>query len=167
MAAAPVWDISPAKVTRVRSRLLWPARRHSLRLVTATAAPLLRTIGRTLLALLVGVAVGALLTAAYIYSSLGPPFVFRGLVVVSLYYGLAIAGFCIPLWLVLTRLGWDLALAAAALGFVATAAFVSLTYAAGSHTHVALLTYTVVPYGLCGAAAALATWWVGRLLRRA
>ena len=37
---------------------------------------------------------------------------------------------------------------------------------AGSHTHVALLAYTVVPYGLCGAAAALVTWGVGRLLRR-
>lgn len=135
--------------------------------MTANTAPVLRTIGRTLVALVVGVAVGALLTAGYIYSSLGPPFVFRGLVVVSLYYGLAIAGFCIPLWLILTRLGWDRALAAAGLGFVATAVFVSLTYAAGSHTHVALLTYTVVPYGLCGAAAALVTWWVGRLLRPA
>lgn len=135
--------------------------------MTATAAPFLRTIWRTLVAILAGIAVGAILTATYIYSSLGPPFVFRGLFVVSLYYGLAIAGFCIPLWLMLAKLGWDRAPAAAALGFLATAVFVSLTYAAGSHTHVALLAYTVVPYGLCGAAAAVVTWWVGRLLRRA
>jgi hypothetical protein len=92
--------------------------------------------------------------------------VFVGLLRVSLVYGLAIAGFCIPLWLMLARLGRDSARAAAALGFAATAAFVSLTYAAGSHSHIALLAYTAGPYGLCGAAAALVTWWVGRLLRR-
>jgi hypothetical protein len=130
------------------------------------AAPLLRTFGRAAAALLAGVAVGALLAAGYIYSSLGPDLVFAGLLRVSLLYGLAIAGFCIPLWLMLARLGRANALAAAALGFAATAVFVSLTYAAGSHTHVALLAYTAVPYGLCGAAAALVTWWVGRLLRR-
>ncbi len=134
--------------------------------MTPESARLARTIGRTVVALFAGVAVGTLLTAAYIYSSLGPPFVLRGLLVVSLYYGLAIAGFCVPLWLMLAKLGRDSALAAAALGFVATAAFVSLTYAAGSHTHIALLAYTVVPYGLCGAAGALVTWIVGRLLNR-
>lgn len=130
------------------------------------SASLAKTIGRTLLALLAGVAVGALLVAAYIHWAIGREFVFEGLLEVSLYYGLAIAGFCIPLWLLLGRLGWDHAPAAATLGFVATAVFVSLTYAAGSHTHVAMLAYTVVPYGLCGAAAALTTWWVERLLRR-
>jgi hypothetical protein len=135
--------------------------------VTAVAASLVRTLWRVLVALLAGIAVGALLTAAYIYSALGPPFVLEGLLVVSLYYGLAIAGFCIPLWLILTRLGRDGPLAAATLGFIATAVFVSLTYAAGSHTHVAMLTYTVLPYGLCGAAAALVTWWVGQLLHKA
>ncbi len=133
--------------------------------MTPDSASLAKTIGRTLLALVAGIAVGALLVAAYIHWAIGREFVFEGLVRVSLYYGLAIAGFCIPLWFILARLGWDRAPAAAALGFVATAVFVSLTYAAGSHTHVALLTYTVVPYGLCGAAAALVTWWFARLLR--
>jgi hypothetical protein len=121
---------------------------------------------RLALALAAGIATGALLVALYIHLAIGAEFVFEGLIEVSVYYGLAIAGFCIPLWLLLARVGWDGALAAAALGFVATAVFVSLTYAAGSHTHVALLTYTVVPYGLCGAAAALVTWGAGRLLRR-
>ena len=121
---------------------------------------------RLALALAAGIASGALLVAIYIHLAIGRQFVFEGLFEVSLYYGLAIAGFCIPLWLLLARVGWDGALAAAALGFVATAAFVSLTYAAGSHTHVAMLAYTVVPYGLCGAAASLVTWSVGRLLRR-
>ena len=130
------------------------------------APRLLDTIGRLALALGAGIATGALLVAAYIHLAIGREFVFEGLFEVSIYYGLAIAGFCIPLWMILARLGWDRALAAAALGFAATAVFVSLTYAAGSHTHVALLSYTVIPYGLCGAAAALVTWGVGRLLRR-
>jgi|GEM_PF-3674472 hypothetical protein len=125
-----------------------------------------RTLGRIAVALAAGIATGALLTAAYIHSSLGPGLVFEGLVEVALFYGLAIAAFCVPLWLMLVNLGRDSAWAAAALGFVATAVFVSLTYAAGSHDRVALMTYTVLPYGLCGAAAALVTWWVGRRLRR-
>ena len=123
-------------------------------------------LARSALALATGIAVGALLAAVYIYSSLGPDLVLEGLFEVSLLYGLAIAAFCIPLWLMLARLGRDSAPAAAALGFVATAVFVSLTYAAGSHDRVALMSFTAIPYGLCGAAAALVTWWVGRRLRR-
>jgi hypothetical protein len=123
-------------------------------------------LARIALALATGIAVGALLAAVYIYSSLGPDLVLEGLFEVSLLYGLAIAAFCIPLWLMLARLGRDSAPAAAALGFVATAVFVSLTYAAGSHDRVALMSFTAIPYGLCGAAAALVTWWVGRRLRR-
>ena len=131
------------------------------------AAHLVSTLWRIALALVAGIAVGALLVAAYIYSEIGEHLVFEGLFEVSLFYGLAIAGFCIPLWLMLARLGRDSAWAAAALGFVATTVFVSLTYAAGSHPRVALMTYTALPYGVCGAAAALVTWWVGRKLRKA
>jgi len=133
--------------------------------MTANAAPLLKIVARTLAALLAGIAVGALLAAGFIYSSLGPDLVFAGLLRVSLLYGLAIAGFCIPLWLMLAKVGWDRPPAAAALGFAATATFVSLTYAAGSHDRIALLAYTAAPYGLCGAAAALVTCWVDRRLR--
>ena len=125
-----------------------------------------RALAQIALALGAGIATGALLAAAYIHSSLGPGLVFEGLVEVSLFYGLAIAVVCVPLWLMLERLGRANAWAAAALGFVATAVFVSLTYAAGSHDRVALMTYTALPYGLCGAAASLVTWWVGRSLRR-
>ena len=134
--------------------------------MAADTASLGRTLGRIGLALGAGIATGALLAAAFIYSSIGPELVFRGLLEVSLVYGLAIAGFCIPLWLMLARLGLDGALAAAALGFAATAVFVSLTYAAGSHERVALMAYSALPYGLCGAAAALVTWRVGRWLAR-
>ena len=128
---------------------------------------LARALGHVALALGAGTVTGALLTAGYIYSSLGPDLVFEGLLEVSLFYGLAIAAFCIPLWLMLARLGRDSAWAVAALGFLATMVFVSLTYAAGSHDRLALMNYTALPYGLCGAAAALVTWWTGRLLRRA
>jgi len=130
------------------------------------AVSLARALGRVALALAAGIATGALLVAAYIYSALGDNLVFEGLFEVSLLYGLAIAGFCIPLWMMLAKVGRDGAPAAAALGFVATAVFVSLTYAAGSHDRVALMAHTALPYGLCGAAAALVTWWVGRKLAR-
>jgi hypothetical protein len=42
------------------------------------------SVGRTLLALLAGVACGAGLVSAYIYSSLGEPLMFEGLLRVSL-----------------------------------------------------------------------------------
>jgi hypothetical protein len=134
--------------------------------VAATATRILGSVGRTLLALVAGIACGAVLVAAYIYSSLGEPLVFEGLVVVSLYYGAAIAAFCVPIWLMLARYGWDRAWAAAILGFLATATFLSVTYAAGSHPRLHLMIYSFVPYAACGAVAAVVTWWVGRLLRR-
>ena len=123
-------------------------------------------LGRILLALAAGVACGAVLVAAFIYSSLGTALVFEGLLIVSLYYGAAIAAVCVPIWLILARLGWDGPAAAAALGFAATTAFLVLTYSAGSHEGLPLMNYSVVPYAACGAAAALVTWWVGRLVQR-
>jgi hypothetical protein len=123
-------------------------------------------LGRIVLALAAGVTSGAVLVAAFIYSSLGAPLVFEGLFVVSLYYGAAIAAICVPVWLIVARLGWDGPAAAAALGFVATAAFLVLTYSAGSHEGLPLMSYSFVPYAACGAVAALVTWWVGRLPQR-
>jgi hypothetical protein len=120
---------------------------------------------RILVALAAGVASGALLVAAYIYSSLGEPLVFEGLFEVGLLYGAAIAAFCVPIWLILATQGLDRAPAAAGLGFVATATFLVLTTEAGSHPNMHLMTYSFLPYALCGAAAALVTWWVGRLLQ--
>ena len=134
--------------------------------MSPTASHLLGSAGRIVLALVAGIACGALLVAAYIYSSLGEPLVFQGLFRVSLLYGAAIAAFCVPLWLMLAGFGWDRAWVAAALGFTATAAFLLLTYTAGSHSRLPLMAYTFLPYALCGAIAALVTWWVGRLLHR-
>ena len=124
-------------------------------------------LGRVLLALAAGVACGALLVTGYIAVSQDDALVFEGLFAVALFYGAAIAAVCVPVWLILARLGWDRAPAAAALGFIATGAFLLLTYAAGSHERLDLMTYTFLPYAACGAAAALVTWWVGRLLQRA
>ena len=124
-------------------------------------------LGRALLALAAGVACGALLVTGYIYVSQDDALVFEGLFTVALFYGLAIAAFCVPIWLMLAKLGWDRAPAAAALGFLATSIFLLLTNAAGSHMRLHLMAYTFLPYALCGAIAALVTWWVGRLLSRA
>lgn len=133
------------------------------------AARIAATIGRILAALAAGIASGAALVAAYIYSSLGADggLVYEGLFAVSLYYGAAIAAVCVPIWLILARFGQDHAWAAASLGFVATGAFLLLTYPAGSHERLDLLAHTFLPYALCGAVAALVTWWVGRKLGKA
>ena len=124
-------------------------------------------LGRTLLALAAGIACGALLVTGYIFVSQDDALVFEGLFVVSVYYGLAIAAFCVPIWLMLAKLGWDGAPAAAALGFLATATFLLLTDAAGGHVRLELMAYSFLPYAVCGALAALVTWWVGRMLQRA
>jgi hypothetical protein len=134
--------------------------------MAGAASRIAATALQILVALAAGVAVGALLVAAYIYSSLGTPLVFEGLFEVGLLYGAAIAAFCVPIWLVLTNMGLDRAGFAAALGFVATAVFLVLTTEAGSHPNVNLLTYSFLPYALCGAVAALVTWWVGKALQR-
>jgi len=122
---------------------------------------------RVLLALAAGVASGSLLVTGYILVSQDDALVFEGLMLVSAYYGLAIAAFCVPIWLMLAKLEWDRAWAAAALGFLATGTFLLLTDAAGGHVRLHLMRYTFVPYALCGAVAALVTWWVGRRLQRA
>ena len=135
--------------------------------MTQQAARMLGSAWRTLLALGAGVASGALLVAAFIYSSLGNALVMEGLLLVSLIYGAAIAAVCVPVWLILAKLGRDGAPAAAALGFGATSAFLIMTNAAGGHQRLELMAYTFLPYAASGAVAALVTWWVGRLLRQA
>jgi hypothetical protein len=122
---------------------------------------------RILLALAVGVACGALLAATYVYSAFGGPLVFGGLLVVTVFYGAAVAAICVPVWLILCRLECDSALGAAALGFLATATFLLLTNPTADDVRTHLMTYTVLPYAICGAIGALVTWWVGRKLTEA
>ena len=129
-------------------------------------APMLRATWRIVAALGAGIACGALLVAAFIHSAFDGPLLLEGLVLVSLLYGAAIAAVCAPIWLILAKIGWDGAWAAAGLGFVATAMFFGLTFAAGSHDRLDLMANTIVPYGACGAVAALVTWWVGHKMRR-
>ena len=133
---------------------------HSARRIAGALA-------RILLALGAGVASGALLVTGYIFVSHDDALVFEGLLLVSLFYGLAIAAVCVPIWLILAKVGWDRAPAAGALGFFATATFLLLTDAAGGHVRLELMSYTFAPYAVCGAIAALVTWWVGRLLGKA
>ena len=126
-------------------------------------------LGRILLALSAGVACGAVLVTGFIYFALSGDLglAYEGLLEVSIFYGAAIAAICVPVWLILAKLRLDGAGAAATLGFVATSAFVLLTYGAGSHVRLHLMAYSFVPYAVCGAVAALLTWWVGRRLQRA
>ena len=133
---------------------------HSARRIAGALA-------RILLALGAGVASGALLVTGYIFVSHDDALVFEGLLLVSLFYGAAIAAVCVPVWLILAKLGRDGAPAAAALGFGATSAFLIMTTAAGGHQRLELMAYTFLPYAACGAVAALVTWWVGRRLRQA
>jgi len=135
--------------------------------MTETLFRVAGTMGRTLFALLAGIASGALLVAAYLYISNSEPLVFEGLFEIALLYGAAIAVICVPVWLALARMHWDRAPAAAALGFAATALFLGFTYTAGSHDRPDLMAYSFLPYSLCGAVAALVTWGVGKLLQQA
>lgn len=121
-------------------------------------------LARVLLALAAGIACGALLVTGYIYISQDDALVFEGLFLVSVFYGLAIAAVCVPVWLILAKLDQDRAPAAAALGFLSTATFLLLTDAAGGHVRLHLMAYSFLPYAVCGAVAALVTWAVGRLL---
>lgn len=136
--------------------------------MTFDAARAGRTVGRIVLALAAGIACGALLVTGVFYGLFGTHIgiVYEDLFEVSVYYGVAIAVFCIPIWLGLAKVGWDGAPAAALLGAVATAAFLFLTYKGGSHERLDLMAYTILPYAACGAIAALVTWWVGRSLCR-
>jgi len=73
----------------------------------------------------------------------------------SIEYAPLIAVICAPLWLVLSKVGWDGPLAAASLGFIATSAIWFLRNRPfwGPTRH-------DLAFALCGAAAGLATWWV-------
>lgn len=136
--------------------------------MTFDAARAGKAVVRILVALAAGIACGALLITGVFYGLFGTHIgiVYEGLFAVSLYYGVAIAVFCIPIWLGLAKAGADGPWAAAVLGGIATAAFLFLTYKAGSHERLDLMAYTILPYAACGALAALVTWWVGRRLSR-
>ena len=62
-------------------------------------------LGRILVALGAGVASGALLVTAYIYSSLGDALVFEGLFVVSIFYGAPNAAIRVPIWKIQAKAG--------------------------------------------------------------
>ena len=125
------------------------------------------TLKRTLRALALGILVGIVLVTVYGFvdswlsvlitgheAVMPPSAVAFASFLMSTEYALLIAAICAPLWLVLSKIGWDGPLAAALLGFAATSAIWVLTNQPfwGPTRH-------DVALALCGAAAGLATWW--------
>jgi hypothetical protein len=74
----------------------------------------------------------------------------------SIEYGIIIAIVCIPLWLLLARVGLTGPCVAALLGFTAT-----LGYWMISNYPPLNPPRSGIAYALCGAVAGLVTWWVG------
>jgi hypothetical protein len=73
--------------------------------------------------------------------------------VFSLYYGLAIVALSVPLWLLISRLGFEGPVPAAALGFAMTAAvwfFANQQFPRPALNDLAI--------AICGSVAGLATW---------
>lgn len=125
------------------------------------------TLKRTVGALALGILVGVVLVTVYgfVDSWLSVLFTGREAVMppsavafasflISTEYALLIAAICAPIWLVLSKMGWDGPLAAGLLGFVATSATWFLTNQPfwGPTRH-------DLAFALCGTAAGLATWW--------
>ena len=77
--------------------------------MTFDAARAGKAVVRILVALAAGIACGALLITGVFYGLFGTHIgiVYEGLFAVSLYYGVAIAVFCIPIWLGLAKAGAD------------------------------------------------------------
>ena len=74
----------------------------------------------------------------------------------SIEYGIIIAIVCIPLWLLLQRVGLTGPFVAALLGFTATLAYWMI-----SNYPPVQPARSGVAYALCGAVAGLVTWWTG------
>lgn len=75
----------------------------------------------------------------------------------ALWYALALAAICAPVWLLAARLRLANAAGAAALGFVATLLSWITTNLNGELIPPIVL--SGLPYAVCGAGAGLATWW--------
>lgn len=76
---------------------------------------------------------------------------------ISTFYAVVIAAVCIPIWLLLTKLGLNRAPVAVALGFIATMTSWVLINLNG-HASIADLLSSGLPYAVCGAVAGLITW---------
>jgi hypothetical protein len=128
------------------------------------------TLKQTLGALTLGILVGIVLVTGYSLIDSWLSILFTGREAImppsavafasflfSIEYALVIAAICVPLWLVMSKVGWDGAVAAALLGFAVTSAVWFLT-----NQPFLSLTHNDLAKGLCGAVAGLATWWAAR-----
>ena len=76
----------------------------------------------------------------------------------SAIYALVLAALCAPIWMLLVKRGRDTAVLAATLGFVAPLALWILINLNG-YAPLGDMLVRGLPYGVCGAAAGLITWW--------
>jgi hypothetical protein len=133
---------------------------------------------RYVIALLIGIFVGAVLVGLYAFANSVVSQLIGHWTIESLPYALdwgeaaaiysafaatVIAILCVPIWLLLIRFrlaGWH---SAAALGFLAPIVYWVVTnFPDGS---ILELVQSGIPYGICGIAAGLATWWASPLRR--
>jgi hypothetical protein len=122
---------------------------------------------QTLGALTLGILVGILLVTAYGFLDswlsvlltghehiMPPSAVAFASFLFSIEYALLIVAVSAPLWMVISKVGWDGPLAAGLLGFAVTFAIWFLT-----NQPFPELTRNDLAYALCGATAGLVTWW--------
>lgn len=120
-----------------------------------------RSLRRTASALGAGTLAGVVLVTTFSFLSFGadtllpPSAAAQASFLLSIYYAPIIVVLSVPIWLLISRFGWDGPVAAACLGFIATSVVWSLTnqpFWAPSLDDAAI--------AVSGALAGLATWWV-------
>jgi hypothetical protein len=124
------------------------------------SAPHLRWLSGQLVAVALGILSGASAATIY-YLSYDLLFVTAADVFpVALKFGVVIAGLSAPAWALIAWLNRDSAIAAALLGFVATALVVNAGIMSATTSWAERA--ESLPFALCGAAAGLVTYFVGR-----
>lgn len=120
-----------------------------------------RSLKRTAFALGAGILAGVALVTTFSFLSfssdtlLPPSAAAQVSFLLSIYYAPAIVALSVPIWLLISRFGWDGPVAAACLGLIVTSVVWSLTnqpFSSPSLDDAAI--------AVCGALAGLATWWV-------
>lgn len=120
-----------------------------------------RSLRRTASALGAGIVTGVALVTVFSFLSfdsdtlLPPSAAAQVSLLLSIYYAPAIVALSVPIWLLISRLGWDGPLAAACLGSLMTSLVWSLTNQSFSAP-----TLDDLAIAVCGALAGLATWCV-------
>jgi hypothetical protein len=120
------------------------------------------------LALVCGVFVAVVTVTAYVWADdalnasvdfLSPAEAARAAVFFSAKAALQVLIVCVPLWLVLDRLGWANRIIAAAIGFIAPLAWLWFNAWTLGYDKPLLELASAWPVAMCGAFAGLAAWW--------